>query len=1117
MSSRIALQPFALLPLLLSALLPAAAHATLQGAWSAEGQEQGAFFGEAISTAGDVNGDGHSDVVIGAPNTNGGQGAVFAYYGGPGGVSPVADWTAMGNFDGFGVHVATAGDVNGDGYDDLLVGADEHSNGQQNEGRVDLFLGGPSGLAPAPAWSFESDSSEARLGVVGFAGDVNGDGYDDIAMGAPGWDGPYQNQGWFWLWRGNASAQPTLLAYNSTNFVGANTGFSVGSAGDVDGDGRDECVFGEPGLGQAQIFSMPVNNPGIFTVIPDPGPYWYTSQFGYAVSTAGDVNGDGYADVLISAIRDSVTTIGEGVVHLYCGSHTGLAATPAATLHPGIANADYGFKLGCAGDVNGDGYADIVVGAPGVSSGQFAEGRVYGYYGSPAGPESTAFWLADGEQAFASFGWSLGTAGDVNGDGYADVIAGTPWYDNPLVNEGRVAIWHGGPDAPTYLTRWVGMGTQADAQYGSSLALADFDANGHSDVVVGTGRYDDSPLIGDHGRVWTHAAGPGGPSVSPTLELTGADPGDRFGEAVAGAHDTNGDGYDDLLVGAPGDESAAGTAQLFLGGAAGLGASPAWVDTGAVPGGEFGKAVAWAGDVNGDGLADVIVGAPLTTDTQTGEGAAYVYLGAPGGLQPTPVWSVPGGLLGAKLGWSVAGVGDVNRDGYSDVIVGAPGYSISGGQGAAFVYFGDASGISSAMPPWIASDNLPASDFGWAVAGGDVDGDGYSDAIVGAPQWSEALFKQGRVAVYTRAGGSFDAVADHEYFGGQAVALFGTSVAAADLDQDGMDEILGGQPYADNGQTNEGQVLCYKAGSTALYWGVDGNFDSGLHGSAIATRGDVNGDGFPDVLTGLPGLDVAGLTDIGNAILWYGNGGVSHLLGEGRDRRMQARWADDSQAIGLLGEADQASMAVKALGRSAMGRDEVALEVEVKELGQAFDGTGTSLGNLTDTGAPAPSIGSAIELLVAAAGLPAGSHARWRARFVSQHPFAKRSPWFSPAGNAREEADVLADPDAVAVGGPRDAGQAGPILRFLTVHPVPLAGKATIRFELSRASRVKLAIYDVAGARRAVLLDDSLPAGVHQVPWDATGRAGSRLASGVYFAVCEASGERRASKVAIVR
>jgi hypothetical protein len=149
----------------------------------------------------------------------------------------------------------------------------------------------------------------------------------------------------------------------------------------------------------------------------------------------------------------------------------------------------------------------------------------------------------------------------------------------------------------------------------------------------------------------------------------------------------------------------------------------------------FGGSVAGAGDVNGDGFADVIVGAFLHDAGETNEGAAFVYLGSGSGLSTTPVWTGQGNQTNASFGCSVAGAGDVNGDGYADVIVGARDYqSTFPKEGAAFAYAGGAAGVAS-LPMWFASGGAANASFGWSVAcAGDVNGDGLADALVGAPR-----------------------------------------------------------------------------------------------------------------------------------------------------------------------------------------------------------------------------------------------------------------------------------------------------------------------------------------------------------------------------------------------
>ena len=168
-----------------------------------------------------------------------------------------------------------------------------------------------------------------------------------------------------------------------------------------------------------------------------PTPNWIAESnqagalFGYPVSTAGDVNGDGYADVIVGAQNyDAAGTTDAGRAYVYFGSASGLSTTPNWIATGDQAGDQFGVAVDTAGDVNGDGYADIIVGAYTYDNGETDEGRAYVYYGSPSGPSVTPDWMAEVNHTGAYFGSYLGTAGDVNGDGYADVIIGAWGYDH---------------------------------------------------------------------------------------------------------------------------------------------------------------------------------------------------------------------------------------------------------------------------------------------------------------------------------------------------------------------------------------------------------------------------------------------------------------------------------------------------------------------------------------------------------------------------------------------------------------------------------------------------------------------------------------------------------------
>jgi hypothetical protein len=456
--------------------------------------------------------------------------------------------------------------------------------------------------------------------------------------------------------------------------------------------------------------------------------------FGWSVSTAGDVDGDGYADVIVGAPRYDRGQTEEGAAFLYLGGSGGLATTPAWMGESDQAWAWFGQAVATAGDVNNDGYSDVVVGAPRYDiSGTVPltdTGKAFVYHGGPTGLVTTTTWsmhLAD--QAQARFGSAVATAGDVNGDGYADVIVTANGYDGEEVNEGGAFVYHGGPSGLVTTTAWIAHPTdQAYANFGRAASTAgDVNGDGYSDLVVGAPWYDVSEQDEDRdmGVVYVYHGGPTGLVTTATFTTTGDTEWAKLGMAVSTAGDVNGDGYSDVVLGAyqrTGSHWRNGAVFVYHGGVGGLGTGPAWSAEGDQNNAKFGLAVSTAGDVDGDGYSDVVVGAPSDANGESNEGGVFCYLGGPGGVITGPAWSAESDQEGAGLGYTVSAAGDVDGDGSGDVVAGAPAYN--GGQtdeGAAFVYPGDDGDSLLARPRQLRSDGLtPIAPLGFSDSANQV-------------------------------------------------------------------------------------------------------------------------------------------------------------------------------------------------------------------------------------------------------------------------------------------------------------------------------------------------------------------------------------------------------------
>ena len=475
-----------------------------------------------------------------------------------------------------------------------------------------------------------------------------------------------------------------------------------------------------------------------------------------------------------------------------------------------------GYSVSAAGDVNNDGYADLIVGARYGHDGGDDAGEAYVIWGQAntaygalvndrhvldTSTLGNAGFIIQGDAAGDGLGWSVSTAGDVNGDGYDDLIVGARDGDDADPGAGEAYVIWGKSGATrsdidtTSLAISAGFIIRGDAEddrLGISVAAAgDINSDGYADLIVGADYGDDGDTwAGEAYVIWGQANTTDGTLIGGRLVVdtttigTAGNPGftgfiiqgdaefDYLGTSVAAAGDVNGDGYADLIVGAPGSDSNTGEAYVIWGQASkeygslandgrrvldvtNLGTAGFIIQGNA--GNQFGNSVSAAGDVDGDGFDDLIVGAPGGDSGGNNAGEAYVIWGKTG--KSTSVvdtanlgnngFIIQGDGASDFLGWSVSTAGDVNGDGYADLIVGAR-HGDDGGSnaGEAYVIWGQASKQYGNLVnnQWVVDTTNLDDDEGFIIQGdqgedelgisvsaaGDVNGDGYDDLIVGA-------------------------------------------------------------------------------------------------------------------------------------------------------------------------------------------------------------------------------------------------------------------------------------------------------------------------------------------------------------------------------------------------
>ena len=914
------------------------------------GIDTGDFSGGSISSAGDFNGDGIDDIIIGAnhsnPNGINNAGESYVVYGKETGFSPSLDLSSLNGTSGFVLNgidsgdysgsVSSAGDINGDGFDDVLIGANRADPNGNNSGETYLVFGSNTGFGA----SFELSSllavnggngasgfiingigtSDVSGGVISSAGDFNGDGFDDIIIGAALADPNGSASGESYIVFGSDvsfGASFELSSLNGMNGFVINgidaedtSGIVVSSAGDINGDGFDDILIGargadpngKSGAGESYVvfgsdagFAPSLNlsalNGTNGFVINGVEEFDQSSR---SVSSAGDINGDGFDDILIGAYHADNNGVSTGVTYVIFGSDAPFA--PSLELSAldgsngfdinGIDVSDYsGRFVSSAGDINGDGYDDIIIGAIGADpDGKTSAGESYVIYGqgnfefelssllAANGGDGSAGFVLTGIDEGDSSGRSVSSAGDVNGDGFDDILIGASGGDNNGSQSGETYIVFG-----------------SNSPFAASLEL--------------------SSLNGTNGFI-----------------INGIDGGDSVGGSVASAGDVNGDGFDDILLGANTADpngTTSGESYVIFGSSAPFAASFELSTLNGTNGFTIngidnydgsGRAVSSAGDINGDGFDDILIGAYGGDTNGNYSGESYVVFGSDAGFAASLELSALNGTNGFVIngidpddysGSSVSSAGDINNDGFDDILIGASVADPNGfSSGESYVIFGtDAPFAASLDLSTLNGSNgfvitgIDMSDYsgGSLSSAGDINGDGFDDILIGASGADPNGGASGEsYVVFGQAGGFGASLELSALNGSNGFVINGIDAgdrsgrpvsSAGDINGDGFDDILIGADFADPNGNNA-------AGETYIVFGSDNPFaasfdlstldgmngfilngiDAGdLSGRSLSSAGDVNGDGFDDLIIGAIAAYNNGNSGAGESYVVYGS------------------------------------------------------------------------------------------------------------------------------------------------------------------------------------------------------------------------------------------------------
>jgi Ca2+-binding RTX toxin-like protein len=947
------------------------------------------FSGTSVSGAGDVNGDGIDDFIIGAP----GAGQSYVVFGRAGGFAAQLELSDLDGSNGFalngaGSSVSGAGDINGDGIDDLIVGAPYADPNGRDSGQSYVVFGRVEGFAAQLELADLNGSNGFVLnGIAGDdnsgrsvsgAGDLNGDGIDDLIIGAPYADPNGYSSGQSYVVFGRVEGfapQLELSDLDGSNGFVLNgiaefdfSGRSVSGAGDLNGDGIDDLIIGADGadpngiesgqsyvvFGRAEGFAPQLELSDL------DGSNGFTlngiaefDESGTSVSGAGDINGDGIDDLIIGAPDANPNGRYSGQGYVVFGRPEGFAAQlELADLDGsngfalnGINFVDsLGNSISGAGDINGDGIDDLIIGADlAAPNGNYSAGQSYVVYGNAA-PALDLNGTAPGIDGSATF---IGVA-------------------SPLITPNNLSLSN--PNSPNFAIATITItnrldgaaetlsadtsGTSISANYlNGVLTLTGLDTIANYQQVLSTITYDNSASSPNRTNrsiefIVEDGADPSKTSLVATTTLSfsktitpakaflnlsdldgsngfalnGIDGSDDSGRSVSGAGDINGDGIDDLIVGAPDADpngNYSGQSYVVFGRPEGFAAqmdlsdldgSNGFALNGIDGSDDSGTSVSGAGDINGDGIDDLIVGAPDADPNGEQSGQSYVVFGRVEGFAAQLELSDLDGSNGFALngidmfdnaGGSVSGAGDINGDGIDDLIIGAYRADPNGEySGQSYVVFGRVGGFAAQLElsDLDGSNGFALNGAGNSVSGaaisvsgaGDVNGDGIDDFIIGRASFADpnGSFSGQSYVVFGRVEG-FAAqleLADLDGSNGFALNgideydLSGRSVSGAgDINGDGIDDLIIGADRADPNGIESGQsyvVFGRVEGFAAQLElaDLDGSNGFALNGAgtSVSGAGDINGDGIDDLIIGADRADPNGYSS-GQSYVVFGN------------------------------------------------------------------------------------------------------------------------------------------------------------------------------------------------------------------------------------------------------